>query len=77
MRLYDEEVRLQRERKIEKEERERGERLPITLEYYIANDGVVPGIGVGSVARKFNVYKKELQEEYRRYEEGMQEILQD
>lgn len=77
MRQYDEDVKLQKERKIEQEEREREERLPLALDYYIANHGIIPGIGFGSVARMFNVYKKELQEEYWRYEEETQEMLQD
>ena len=41
MRLYDEEVRLRKEEKIEKEERERDERRPLALEYYIANNGLM------------------------------------
>ena len=77
MRQYDEDVKLQKEKKIELEEREREERLPLALDYYIANHGIIPGIGFGSVARMFNVYKKELQEEYWRYEEETQEMLQD
>ena len=36
MRQYDEDVKLQKEKKIEKEEREREERLPLALDYYIA-----------------------------------------
>ena len=77
MRQYDEDIKLQKEKKIEQEEREREERLPLALDYYIANHGIIPGIGFGSVARMFNVYKKELQEEYWRYEEETQEMLQD
>ena len=77
MRLHDEELKLKREEKIEKEETEREERMSLALEYYIANHGIVPGVGFGSVVHKFKVHKKDLQEEYWRYEEEMQEVLQD
>ena len=77
MEVHDEKLKLEKDQKKEKEEMEREERMPLALDYYIANHGIVPGVGFSSVAHKFKVYKKDLQEEFWRYEEEMREVLQD
>ena len=77
MEVHDEKLKLEKDQKKEKEEMEREERMPLALDYYIANHGIVLGVGFSSVAHKFKVYKKDLQEEFWRYEEEMREVLQD